>query len=153
MAYAAHKPIGGAEAVENYLATLDDDQTVADTRTLIEMMHCISGQTPQLWNVGTIGFNTYHYRYESGREGDATPMSFYPRKGKVTIYLMDGTSRYSELLARMGKHTTSRVCLYIRRLSDVDVGVFEQVIRKSYRYVKSQDGQMHRVIAPPATSS
>ena len=146
MANVAHKPAGDKSAVEDYIASLDDEQTVADSRTLIEMMHRISGQTPQLWNVGTIGFDTYHYRYESGREGDATPMSFYPRKGKLTIYLMDGTSRYSDLLAGMGKHTTSRVCLYIKRLSDIDLGTLEQVVRESYEYVKSQDGQMHRVI-------
>jgi hypothetical protein len=145
MADAVHRPVGDDTAVETYIASLDDEQTVADSRTLIEMMHRISGQTPQLWNVGTIGFDTYHYRYESGREGDATPMSFYPRKGKLTIYLMDGTSRYSELLARMGKHATSRVCLYIKRLSDVDLGILEQVVRESYEYVKSQDGRMYRV--------
>ena len=146
MADAVHRPVGGTDAVETYLASLDDEQTVSDSRTLIEMMRRISGQDPQLWNVGTVGFDTYHYKYESGREGDATPMSFYPRKGKLTIYLMDGTSRHSELLAGMGKHTTSRVCLYIKRLSDVDLGVLERVVRESYEYVKSQDGRMHRVI-------
>jgi hypothetical protein len=147
MADAVHKPVGGVAAGEGYNASLDDEQTVADTRTLIELMRRISGQDPQLWNVGTIGFDTYHYKYESGREGDATPMSFYPRKGKLTVYLMDGTARYSELLATMGKLTTSRVCLYVRRLSDVDLGILERVVRESYEYVKSQDGRMHRVAA------
>ncbi len=145
MAEAAHRPVGGTEKVESYLASLDDEQTVADARTLITLMHRISGQDAQLWNVGTIGFDTYHYKYESGREGDATPMSFYPRKGKLTIYLMDGTVRYSELLKSLGRHTTSRVCLYIKRLSDIDLGILERVVRESYEYVKSQDGQMHRV--------
>jgi hypothetical protein len=146
LADAVHAPVGGVAAVEEYIASLDDEKTVADTRTLMEMMRRISGQDPQLWNVGTIGFDTYHYKYESGREGDATPMSFYPRKGKLTVYLMDGTARYPELLATMGKHTTSRVCLYIKRLGDIDLAVLERVIRESYAYVKSQDGQMHRVI-------
>jgi hypothetical protein len=73
-------------------------------------------------------------------------MSFYPRKGKITIYLMDGTVRYSDLLARLGKHTTSRVCLYINRLSDIELPVLEQILRQSYEYVKSQDGQMHRAV-------
>jgi hypothetical protein len=146
MANVVHRPVGGVDAVESYLASLDDEQTVADSRTLIAMMHRVSGQDPQLWNVGTIGFDTYHYKYESGREGDATPVSFYPRKDKLTIYLMDGTARYSELLAGMGKHTTSRVCLYVKRLSDIDLGVLEQIVRESYEYVKSQDGLMHRVI-------
>jgi hypothetical protein len=81
-------------------ASLDDEQTVKDSRVLTEMMQRVSGHEPKLWNVGTIGFDTYHYKYDSGREGDAAPMSFYPRKGKITVYLMDGTRRHSELLSR-----------------------------------------------------
>jgi len=103
-------------SVDDYIASLDDEQTVRDTRVLIEMQR-VSGHRPNLWNVGTIGFDTYHYKYDTGREGDAVPMSFYPRKGKMTVYLLDGTARHSELLARLGKHTTSRVCLYINGLA------------------------------------
>jgi hypothetical protein len=132
--------------VEDYIASLDDEQTVSDTRVLIEMMQRLSGHQPKLWNIGTIGFDTYHFRYESGREGDAVPMSFYPSKGKMTIYLMDGTARHTELLARLGKHTTSRVCVYIKRLSEVDLSVLEHIVRDSYEYVKSQDGHMHRAV-------
>lgn len=131
--------------VTKYIASLNDEQTAKDSRTLIEMMRRISGHEPKLWNVGTIGFDTYHYKYESGREGDATPMSFYPRKNKITVYLMDGTARHSDLLARLGKHTTSRVCVYFYRLSDIEQPILEQIVRQSYEYVKSQDGHMHRV--------
>jgi hypothetical protein len=131
-------------SVGEYLASLDDAQTVQDSRVLIQMMQRISGHEPKMWNVGTIGFDTYHYKYGSGREGDACPMSFYPRQGKLTVYLMDGTARYPELLARLGKHTTSRVCVYIKRLSDIDLPVLEQIVKQSYDYVKSQDGHMHR---------
>ena len=99
-----------------------------------------------MWNIGTIGFDTYHYKYDSGREGDAQPMSFYARKDKLTIYLMDGTLRFSELLSHLGKHTTSRVCVYIKRLSDIDLSILEQIVRESYEYVKSQDGHMHRAV-------
>ncbi|MDQ1552407.1 MAG: hypothetical protein QOD50_1829, partial [Actinomycetota bacterium] len=106
----------------------------------------LSGHPPKLWNVGTIGFDTYHFRYDSEREGDAVPMSFYPRKGKLTVYLMDGTARHSELLARLGKHTTSRVCVYIKRLRDIELSILEQIVRDSYDYVKSQDGHMHRAV-------
>jgi hypothetical protein len=109
-------------------------------------MRRISGHEPRLWNVGTIGFDTYHFKYDSGREGDSVPISFYPRKGKITVYIMDGTVRYSELLARLGKHTSSRVCIYIKRLSDVDLPTLEQILRQSFEYVKSQDGHMHRAL-------
>ena len=133
-------------SVTEYLASLDDEQTANDSHVLIEMMQRISGHAPKLWNVGTIGFDTYHYQYDSGREGDAVPMSFYPRKGKITVYLMDGTARYAALLARLGKHSTSRVCIYIKRLSEIELPVLEQIVRESYEYVKSQDGHMHRAV-------
>ena len=133
-------------AVADYLAALGDEQNVNDSHVLIAMMRRISGHEPKLWNAGTIGFDTYHFKYDSGREGDAQTIGFYPRKGKITVYLMDGTVRYAELLARLGKHTTSRVCVYIKRLSDVELPILEQIVRQSYEYVKSQDGHMHRAV-------
>jgi len=133
-------------SVKDYIASLDDEQIAKDTLVLIEMMQRISGHAPKMWNVGTIGFDTYHYKYDSGREGDSQVIGFYPRKGKITVYLMDGTVRYSELLARLGKHSTSRVCVYIKRLSDVQLPILEQIVQQSYEYVKSQDGHMHRAV-------
>ncbi len=133
-------------SVKDYIASLDDEQIAKDTLVLIEMMQRISGHAPKMWNVGTIGFGTYHYKYDSGREGDSQVIGFYPRKGKITVYLMDGTVRYSELLARLGKHSTSRVCVYIKRLSDVQLPILEQIVQQSYEYVKSQDGHMHRAV-------
>jgi hypothetical protein len=134
----------GNPSVKDYIASLDDEQTAKDSLTLIEIMQKISGHEPKLWNVATIGFDAYHYKYDSGREGDAQAMGFYPRKDKMTVYLMDGTARHAELLARLGKHTTSRVCVYIKRLSDVDLPILRQILRQSYEYVKFQDGHMHR---------
>src|SRR5579863_6575583 len=123
-------------SVKDYIASLDE-QTGKDSQVLIEMMQRISGHEPKLWNVGTIGFDTYHYKYDSGREGDSSIISFYPRKDKLTVYLMDGTVQHSELLARLGKHTTSRVCVYIKRLSDIDLPILEQILQQSYDYIKS----------------
>jgi hypothetical protein len=130
------------QPVNAYIASLDDEQTLKDSRVLIEMMQRISGHKPKLWNVGTIGFDTYHYKYDSGREGDSQIIGFYARKDKITVYIMDGTVRHSKLLARLGKHTTSRVCVYIKRLSDIQLPILEQ----SYDYIKSRDGHMHRVL-------
>ncbi len=133
-------------SVKEFIASLDDEQSVTDCLVLIEMMQRISGHEPKMWNVGTIGFDSYHYKYDSGREGDSQTIGFYPRKGKITVYLMDGTIRYSELLARLGKHTTSRVCVYIKRLSDIELPILEQIVQQSYEYIKSQDGHMHRAL-------
>lgn len=132
--------------VKTFMASLDDEQSVADSQVLIKMMQRISGHEPKLWNVGTIGFDSYHFKYDSGREGDCQIIGFYPRKGKLTVYLMDGTVRYAELLSRLGKHTTSRVCVYIKRLSDIELPILEQILQESYKYVKSQDGHMHRAV-------
>jgi Domain of unknown function (DU1801) len=132
--------------VREFIDSLNDEPTIKDCRVLLEMMRRISGLEPQLWNVGTIGFGTYHYKYNSGREGDCQVIGFYSRKGRTTVYLMDGTARHSELLARLGKHSTSRVCLYIRRLSDIQLPILEQIVQQSYEYIKSQDGRMQRVV-------
>ena len=133
--------------VKDYIASLDE-QTAKDTHVLIEMMQRISGHKPQKWNAGTLGFDTYHYKYDSGREGDGHVIGFYPRKGKITVYLMDGTARHSELLARLGKYTTTGYCVYIKRLSDVDLSVLEQIVKQSYEYIKlqSQRGPIDRIL-------
>lgn len=140
----ANVPNPDPKAVQHYLATLKDAQTLEDSETLIALFNKITGHDPVLWHTGIIGFDSYHYKYDSGREGDAQALSFYPRDGKITIYLMDGTARYTDQLAKLGKHTTSRVCLYIKRLSDIDLKVLEDIAKQSYAYIKSQDGQMHR---------
>ncbi len=133
------------DAVKDLIDALGDGQTVTDSRVLIGLMRRISGRQPKIWNVGTIGFDAYHFKYDTGREGDCQALGFHPRKGKITIYLMDGTARHAKLLARLGKHTTSRVCVYIRRLSDVRLPILEKIAQQSYRYLKAKDGSMHRV--------
>lgn len=137
----------GGNAVDEYLATLDE-QTAADGGTLVEMMTRISGHRPALWNVGTIGFGTYHYAYDSGREGDSHTIGFYPRTGKITVYLMDGTARHAELLAQLGRHSLTGYCIYLKRLSDVDLPVLEQIVQESYRFIESlaQNGPIRQIL-------
>lgn len=134
-------------SVQDFLATLDDD-TLRDSRVLTEMMQQISATEPKIWNEHTIGFGTYHYKYDSGREGDSQILSFYPRKGKITIYLMDGTARYSALLNKLGSHTTTGYCIVIKRLSDIGLSVLEQILQQSYDYVRSmsQAGPVDRIL-------
>ncbi len=133
-------------SVKEFIASLADEQLVSDSQVLLAMMQHISGHKPKLWNVGAIGFDSYHYKYDSGREGDSLVIGFYPRKGKITVYLMDGTARYSGLLAKLGKHTTTGYCLYIKRLSDINLSILEQILQKSYENIKSQDGHINRIL-------
>lgn len=134
-------------SVKEYIASLDG-QVANDAEVLVEMMQRISGHEPELWNTGTIGFDTYHYKYDSGREGDGLVIGFYPRKGKITIYLMDGTVRCSELLAKLGKHTTTGYCVNIKQLSDVSLPVLEKILKKSFENIKSKskDGPIDRIL-------
>ena len=137
-------PARDATSVEDVVASLDE-QTAADCRALMGMMHAISGAAPAVWNVGTIGYDSYRFAYDSGRVGDGHALGFYPRTGRTTIYLMDGTERHSELLAQLGKHSTSRVCVYLKRLGDIDLDVLDQILRSSYAYLKDHDGNVKRV--------
>ncbi|MCK6584085.1 MAG: DUF1801 domain-containing protein [Anaerolineales bacterium] len=139
------KSMQNATSVKEFVASLDE-QTLTDSKALIEIMQKISGNKPKLWNVGTIGFDTYHYRYDSGREGDNFIIGFYPRKGRMTVYLMDGTARYPGLLAKLGKHTTTGYCVYIKQLGDVELPILEKILKKSYENIKSQDGHINRIL-------
>lgn len=133
--------------VKNFLTTLDED-TLKDSEILFEMMQRISGSEPKIWNDHTIGFDSYHYKYESGREGDSQILSYYPRKGKITIYLMDGTARYTDSLEKLGKHTTTGYCVVVKRLSDIKLPVLEKILQQSYDYIKSMSktGPIDRIL-------
>ncbi|MDN5274817.1 MAG: hypothetical protein JWP06_718 [Candidatus Saccharibacteria bacterium] len=135
-------------SVKDYLTSLNDEQTIKDSQVLLQIMQRISGHSPSLLNEGTIGFDSYHYKYHSGREGDALIIGFHPKKGKTTIYLMDGTARYSELLTKLGRHTTTGYCVYMKRLSDIELPVLEQILQQSYGYIKSesQEGPIDHIL-------
>ena len=133
--------------IKTLLTTLDP-QTLEDTQTLLTLLQKITDQPPKIWHNGTLGFDTFHYKYDSGREGDSFILGFNPKKAKITFYLMDGTTRYAELLAKLGKHTLTGYCLYIKRLSDIDLAVLEQILQQSYDYIKtlSQDGPVSQIL-------
>lgn len=135
------------KAVEEYITSLDD-QTKEDAKVLLKMMRGISGKEGGFFNSGTIGFDSYHYKYESGREGDSFVIGFYPRKGKTTIYVMDGIYRYTELLEKLGKHTITGYCIYIKKLTDVDFSILEEIIKESFNNIKtlSKKGPIDRIL-------
>ena len=126
------------DSVDDFLVSITDAHTQADAQTLVALMQRVTGAEPQLWNVGTIGFDTYEYKYDSGREGVGHVIGFYPRKGKTTVYLMDGTAHHADLLAKLGAHTLTGYCLYIKKLSDIDLEVLEQIVKRSFDYVKAR---------------
>lgn len=135
-------------SVNEYIATLSDEALAHDTRIIYDIMYRISGVEPILYGFGTIGFGVYKYEYTSGRKGEAHTLGFYPRKSKITVYLMDGTKRYQKLLNKLGKHTITGYCIYIKRLSDIDLVVLEQVLQESYDHISalSQAGPIDHIM-------
>lgn len=103
-----------------------------DADTLLELMTRATGQSARMWGSSIIGFGTYHYKYASGREGDAPTAGFSPRKAATTIYLADGIGAHPELLERLGPHTTGVGCLYVKDLAQVDLAVLEELVSSSY---------------------
>jgi hypothetical protein len=119
------------QSAEAFLNGLADENKRRDAFTILELMRKISQAEPKMWGTSMIGFGDYHYKYASGREGDWFRIGFSPRKQDLTLYLMQGFEQYGDLLAKLGKFKTGKACLYIRRLSDIDLPTLEALIRKS----------------------
>src|ERR1700740_885503 len=107
-------------SVSVFIDALTDETKRADAKALVKMMQRTTGEKPKMWGPSIIGFGSYHYRYESGRGGDVPVVAFSPRKAATVLYGMIGFSEAVALLARLGKHTTGKGCLYIKKLADVD---------------------------------
>lgn len=118
-----------------FIASIPDPRRRSDAHALLELMERATGQPPRMWGPSIIGFGRYHYRYASGRGGDAAAAGFSPRKAAITVYFADGFDAYAELLERLGPHSTSVSCLYLKRLDGVDLGVLERMIRRSFATV------------------
>jgi Domain of unknown function (DU1801) len=126
--------------VAGFLAAVPDQQRRQDAQRLCAMMQQITGEPPAMWGTSIIGFGTYHYRYASGREGDAPLAGFSPRRQHLAIYLVGGLgNRYQSVLARLGPHTTGNGCLYLKRLDDADHDALRELIDRSARVHKGID--------------
>lgn len=132
MAKAKNKTQPTTQSVTAFLAAIEDDAKRADSEALAALMQRVSGYPPVMWG-SIIGFGQYHYVYESGREGDAVRVGFSPRAQNLSIYIMPGYQDFDDELSRLGKHKKGKACLYIKRLSDVDMDVLEEIIAKGLR--------------------
>lgn len=116
--------------LRQFLNAIENEKRQFDARRLVALMEEESGYKPKLHGK-IIGFGSYHYKYESGREGDAIVTGFAPAKTKFSIYIMPGFSKYQKDLEKLGKHKSSKVCLYINKLADVDEKVLRRIVRRS----------------------
>jgi hypothetical protein len=128
-------------SVAAFLDACADDDRRADARTLARLMQKVTGKKPTMWGPSIVGFGSYHYIYESGREGDAPIVGFSPRKAASVLYGTIGFGGADALLAKLGKHTTGKGCLYIKKLADVDVKVLETLIEKAVAAAKATQAQ------------
>ncbi|MEO6379960.1 MAG: DUF1801 domain-containing protein [Caulobacteraceae bacterium] len=131
MAKAENKTRPTGEAVEAFLATVTPEAKREDAHTICAMMQRLSGWPPTMWGPTIVGFGLWRYRYDSGREGDSLVIGFSPRKPSLVLYLNPSVQYFPALLAKLGAHTTGVACLYIKRLSDVDLTVLEAMIAAS----------------------
>jgi hypothetical protein len=117
---------------ESYLAAIEDEERRKDCKFLAAMMKRITGCVPKMWGASIVGFDSYHYRYDSGHEGDCCVVGFSSRKGEISIYLVSGYEiRAKELISRLGQHRRGKACLYIKRLSQVQLPILERLVAQS----------------------
>jgi len=126
------KTIQTEASVEDFLNLIENDQKREDCFEIVKMMKQVTKKEPKMWGPSIIGFGSYHYKYASGREGDAPQIGFSPRKQNITLYILSGSDHENPLLQKLGKHSTSKVCLYIKRLADVDKKVLLELIKESF---------------------
>ena len=119
--------------VADFIARLENDQQRSESKILIELMRQASGKPPVMWGPAIVGFDSYHYKYESGREGDMPSIAFSPRKGKLVLYIINDATKYVDILGRLGKHKTSKACIYINKVADVDMKVLEELLEAAYK--------------------
>ena len=124
-------------SVLGFIDALTDRTRCADAKALVKLMQSATGEKPKMWGPSIIGFGSYHYKYDSGREGDMPLIGFSPRKDATVLYLT-GFSDSEALLAKLGKHKTGKACLYIKRLADVDQQVLEALVAKSVAATRAQ---------------
>lgn len=130
---AENKTQAGDASVQAFLDSVEPERRREDGLALDRLFRGVTGWKPALWgnrgNAAMVGYGSYHYRYESGREGDFLATGFSPRKGAVSIYIMPGYQDYSSILARLGKHKLGKSCLYINSLADADLNVLKELVR------------------------
>lgn len=115
-------------SVTEFIETVESEKKQADAYQLVEIFEEVTGFKAKMWGSSIIGFGKYHYKYASGREGDAPLAGFSPRKAKISLYLDYANEERDKMLEDFGKHTTSKACIYVNKLADIDINVLKKLI-------------------------
>ncbi|MET0398474.1 MAG: DUF1801 domain-containing protein [Longimicrobiaceae bacterium] len=125
-------------SVDDFIAAVEKPVRRADAGVVRDLMERVTGEPATMWGPSIIGFGTYHYRYASGHEGDMCRVGFSPRSANLVLYV-GGFPEFEELLGKLGKHRRSRACLYLNKLADVDPGVLEEIVRRTFKATEDAD--------------
>ena len=126
-------------SVTKFIESVTDEQKRNDCFEILKMMKQITKEEPKMWGASIVGFGSYHYKGASGREGDWMLIGFSPRKQNLTMYLMGGFDTHADLLKKLGKYKTSVGCLYVKKLSDVDMSMLKKLIAESVKRMKKSN--------------
>jgi Domain of unknown function (DU1801) len=140
------------KSVDKFINKIPDEERRQDCFAIAKMMEEITGQKPKMWGASIIGFGSYHYKYASGHEGDWPVIGFSPRKKDLTLYIMMGFEKHQDLMKQLGKYSTGKACLYIKRLSDIHVPTLKKLMKTSVKqlqdYTKSQVAKREDPVNP-----
>ena len=136
MAKAKVKTVETKNSVTDFINLIPDETKKSDCFNLIEIMKEQSGFEPKLWGPSIVGFSSYHYKYESGREGEAPLVAFSPRKSEISLYLSSSFENREELLQKFGKHKSAKACIYVKRLEDINISILKKMISLSIKHIK-----------------
>lgn len=135
---AANKTLPTGIDPHEFIASVAHPTRRADAQALLEMMEEVTGEPATMWGPTIIGFGAYHYKYDSGREGDAPAIGFSPPAANLSLYVLTDSGKSKELLARLGKHERGAACLYVNKLADIDFEVLTELARHGFEYTMSE---------------
>jgi hypothetical protein len=136
MAKAANRTVATGASVKDFISGIKDPGQRDDARRLVGVMSRATKTKPKMWGASIVGFGSYRYKYASGREGDWCVTGFSPRKGMTTIYILPGLHLQQDNLEKLGKFTTGKSCIYIKRLSDVDLRTLERMAAQAMKDIR-----------------
>lgn len=134
----ANKTIYTSDSVENFIEQIDDLQKRSDSHELIKLMEKTSGKTAAMWGSSIVGFGNYHYKYESGHEGDAPVIGFSPRKAAISLYVFTGLEEHRQLLDDLGKFKMGKACIYVKRLSDINEEALIKIMKATIEFLNEK---------------
>ncbi|WP_431242411.1 DUF1801 domain-containing protein [Flavobacterium sp. P21] len=134
---AVNKTTETANSVTDFINAVENEQKRKDAFQLLSIIQELTGFEPKMWGQSIIGFGSYHYKYDSGHEGDAPLAGFSPRKATMTVYFYLPEGKREELLSKLGKHTSSKACIYVKKLADIDIEILKNIILLSMEYTQN----------------